>query len=114
MKEEDNMYEEYHYNKYWNNHCNHPPETYVCSYEVVEPYRDENDKSKLYLYQIDMYVYQGDLGTEICLRDGENPEDYFSVGQISDVCRSQQEFKKKAIRLLNLLGDITWVRKGKS
>jgi len=103
------MYEEYHYNKYWTNHCNHDEEGYICSYESIEP-RMVDGKRIWIEHKIDMYMYKDSCGTEICLRYGEEPHEYMSNGNISYLCWSKQEVKKKAIKILEELGDITWIK----
>ena len=102
------IYEEYTLKKYWTNHCNHKEDAYVCSYETIELV---GGTARYLEHKIDMYVYDGDLGTEICLRYGNEPHEYMSAGTFPMVCWSKQEVKKKAIKLLERLGDITWVKK---
>ena len=101
------MCEEYSMKKYWTNHCKHPKDNYVCSYESIQSTQDGLIEDK-----IDMYAHSDiSLGeTLICLRYGQEPHEYMSCGNVLSVASGREEVKKKAIRLLGYLGIYTWTR----
>ena len=101
------MYEEYSMKKYWTNHCKHPKDTYVCSYESIQ-----NTVNGIIKDEIDMYAhFDISLGeTHICLRYGQESQEYMSCGSVVEVASGKTEVKRKAIRLLKELGDFIWKR----
>ena len=105
LKPYDNSYR---FKRYWTNHCEH--ENYICSYSFTD-FCDVKGKRELREIHIGMYIYEECDRTEICLRYGEKPEQYMSNGEISYLCQSKIPLKKRAVEILKILGDITWVRK---
>ena len=60
--------------------CDHPPESYVCSF-VQKGYIDHETKKRVDCERkYDLYVYPTQEGYDVCIRTGNEPGEYISPG----------------------------------
>src|SRR5579859_6928498 len=65
---------------FWTDHCEHSPDTYVCSF-VTEHIHEK----KVCETKFDLYIFnQTYFGQELCLRSGNEPQNYCSPGSVTD------------------------------
>lgn len=91
----------YTYKPVFDDHCEHGESAYIGSFDLV--IRDSNNTFLEGFY--DVYVYDGNRGSEICIRYGNEPADYISPGRIDQFAQLQQdEVKTCALALINKHG----------
>jgi hypothetical protein len=62
----------------WLDGCNHPTESYVCSYKVEHGPRE--------IKQYDLYLFPHPYhGSEVCIRYGNELDEYLSQGSVADL-----------------------------
>lgn len=94
------------------NHCNHKKEEYIgtASYSYIRGKECGRE-------WIDVYVYEDcTMGQEICIRFGEEPENYYSVGRVVDFLRrshNENQPYAKALDILFYHGTFKYVRENK-
>ena len=86
----------------WTDHCEHPVESYVCSFEI---WYSAEESAKC-----DLYVYPDDFeGQHVCIREGDEGHQYRSPGGLFNVLRSSNNGLYKAVaELLVKKGYIKW------
>lgn len=86
----------------WHDKCQHGIDSYICSFENIYNYNKE-----LYKEMIDIYVF-GD--SDICLRYGNEPHEYYSPGNIVNVYSFAHIDEKynAVVKILNYFGKIVW------
>ena len=68
----------------WQDHCEHLPGSYVGTVMVNFPSKTSD------LQPLDVYVYENRLRLrqDVCIRYGNEPEDYYSPGSVIDLISS--------------------------
>lgn len=89
----------------WINHCNHPIDSYVGSFQQVET--QEIVQYDLYLYRA---KYEG-RGQHVCIRFGDGPEEYWSPYDVLSVLSAKLPSYEGAAEVLKQLGTFEWKRK---
>lgn len=92
-------------------HCDHPQGSYVGSYRL-----DEKRGDKWGEYRYDLYVYPDHVfgGSGVCIREGGDPGDYASCGNVLMFLRTEGQFGSKlphyqgARMLLEHFGRVFW------
>lgn len=87
----------------WPDDCGHGG--YVCSFEDVYAGSDKQVKVE----QIDLYVFEGALQQQVCLRFGRDG-DYYSVLSVIELAKSSHQMTcyQRALVLLLQLGKVEW------
>lgn len=94
----------------WTDHCKHPKESYVCSFECSEIFQDDTSR----ITQYDLYVYDSKCsikGHMACLRYGSGGSEYCSAGPIVNLFTINMPTYKIASELLLKKGYLKWERK---
>ena len=94
----------------WTDHCNHmkhATSVYIGTFDVVHRYV-EKTMPQHFVVTYDMYLYEASLGTEVCLRDGENEQDYCSIGTLDNLFQAKSEHYKQACELLMHKGVLSY------
>jgi len=101
----------------WKDHCNHGPTEYIASFSVIK-----NRQGVLSEEKFDLYLFEGgDIGQEVCIRYGDNPEQYISPGTLADFIQSACSLHTgqssseywMAYQILRDLGQFNWTTKTK-
>jgi hypothetical protein len=92
---------------FWKDECSHSADSYVCSF-IVNRIHD----NKVFDTKFDLYIFkQKYYGQEICLRNGNEPGEYYSPGSVTDFI-SRNRFGTRWYRsvadLLCYIGNIKW------
>lgn len=70
---------------HWIDHCEHPPESFVCSFTIVRPFKPQVIGASLE-YKVshyDLYLYPTELhGVDVCIRYGNECSEYISPGSL--------------------------------
>ena len=89
--------------RYFYNHCKHTDDEYICSFSVFE----SGDNIKRY----DLYVFQHGKKQEVCIRYGDEPEEYMSMSDIGHFLSISSRLSPvyiKAAQLLLEAGTVTY------
>lgn len=84
----------------WEDRCQHPPESYVGSYQFVRHPVDG-------WHYCDLYIFDD---CEVCIRIGNEPQEYYSPGPLADFLPRafMDERYKGAYYLMRRKGRIMW------
>lgn len=81
---------------HYENHCNHADEEFVGTMEIVNKIKDQYVTSKF-----DVYVFADSYeGHHVCVRYGNEPEEYLSPGHVTNIAKSEREIYQGALRLI--------------
>jgi|ADurb_Ile_03_Slu_FD_contig_121_144313_length_3908_multi_3_in_0_out_0_7 hypothetical protein len=93
---------------HFNNTCNHAPDEFVGTLELVET-RVEDGKKKLVVAFYDVFVCQSKTdGHFICIRYGNEGPEYLSPGTICSLLLSSGELYRRAAGLIMKKGFFTY------
>ena len=88
--------------------CDHGKENFIGTIWVVE----KNKAGELEQNPYDVHIFEdATFGTEVCIRYGNEPQDYFSPGQITNLIGRNVPVYEKAWRLIQAKGRLTYQRK---
>jgi len=91
----------------WGNGCDHPADTYVCSFKSWYA----ANKSEV----IDLYVYPDSVdGQHACLRYGNELGEYYSPGCLRHIISASSQLARyrAAVEMLSSKGYFKWEMKG--
>ncbi len=93
---------------FFKDECGHPTASHVASF-IIEGFFHAN---KDYERKIDLYVFKSDYdGQSLCLRTGNEPENYCSPGRVTDFIinnKNSNRNYRSICDLLTYLGRIKW------
>jgi hypothetical protein len=76
----------------WVDGCNHPKEAYVGSFKSL------HFKPELREASYDLYVFDSPSGQEVCIRYGNEPQEYYSPGPLVQFIQLASRWYEKAVR----------------
>lgn len=88
----------------WTDCCQHPPESYVASFEIANYQRQQMEHYDLYVYASKCSGKQ-----DVCIRYGDECSQYISPGPLGGfLTHNDHEPYMTAIRILLAFGKVSW------
>lgn len=93
----------------WKDECNHGPDCYVASFEILNRH-GKVDLKEATMDRYDLYIFEHSLwGHEVCIRYGNEPQEYISPGRLIEFLQhGKHEPYTTAIRILTENGFVQW------
>lgn len=97
----------------WKDECNHSPEDYVCSFEVLEQISHRGEPTRYGRFSYDLYVYKltySNSNSHLCIRFGNKGNEYYSPTSIIETALSAHLMPvySQALRLMQGMGIVTF------
>ena len=94
----------------WIDHCGHnkSEDVYIGTFDVCHIWEDDDGKGQWREETYDMYLYEGSLGTEVCLRYGNEGSEYCSIGTLDNLWRAKSNHYQCAREVLLLKGSLAY------
>lgn len=90
-------------------HCNHGADNFIGTIHVTEKDRQTGELKQV---PYDIYIFEdATFGTEACIRFGNEPNEYLSPGQVTNLVGRDMPVYEKTWKLIQAKGRLIYQRK---